>query len=125
MPQNKNDTLLFVYNADSTFFAQVSDFARKIVAPQTYRCNLCMITYGLFEMKGEWKEFLDTLPQQKIFLHKDEFTKKYQSYAKIQLPAIFVIPNGIVNELISAQEINYEKSAAELKELLLLKLKKN
>ena len=123
MSINKNDTLLFVYNADSTFFAQVSDFTHKLIAPKTYGCNLCMITYGLFEMKGEWKEFLDTLSQRKIFLHRDEFVKKYSSYARVQLPAIFVISNGVVNELVSAQEINHEKAIAGLKKLLLAKLR--
>ena len=125
MTRNKDDTLLFVYNADSTLFASLSDFARKVVAPKTYGCNLCMITYGLFEMKDEWKEFLDTLPQHKTFLHRDEFVKKYPGYAKVQLPAIFVISNGAVKELVSAQEINHKKSVAELKAFLLLKLRKN
>lgn len=122
MSLNKNDTLLFVYNADSTFFAQVSDFARKVIAPQTYKCNLCMITYGLFEMKDEWKEFVDTLPQRKIFLHRDEFVKKYPEQSKIPPPAIFVISNGSLNELVTAQEINQEKDIAGLKKLLLLKI---
>ena len=125
MSIHKNDTLLFVYNADSTLFAQVSDVVRKVIAPQTYTCNLCMITYDLLEMKDGWKEFLDTLPQHKIFLHRDEFVKKYSRYAKVQLPAIFIISNGVVSELVSAQEINHKKNIIELKELLLFKLKKN
>jgi len=123
MTINKDDTLLFVYNADSTFFASLSDFARKLVAPKTYGCNLCMITYGSFAMKGEWKEFLDSLPQFKTFLHKDEFTKKYTEHAEVPLPALFVISNGAVNELVSAREINQEKDLEGLKNLLLSKLK--
>ena len=123
MTHNKDDTLLFVYNADSTFFASLIDFAHKVVTPKTYRCNLCMITYGLFEMKGEWKEFLDTLPQQKTFLHKDDFVKKYPEQAKFPLPAIFIISNSAISELVSAREINQEKDLESLKNLLLSKLK--
>lgn len=123
MSTNKNDTLLFVYNADSTFFAQVSDFTRKLIAPKNYGCNLCVITYGLFEMKGEWKEFLDTLPQRKMFLHRDEFLKEYPKQAKVSFPAIFVISNGNVSELVSAQEINHEETITGLKKLLLAKLR--
>ena len=123
MTINKDDALLFVYNADSTFLASLSDFAHKVTAPKTYKCNLCMITYGLFKMKGEWKEFLDTLPQQKTFLHKDEFTTKYPEQAKIPLPAIFVVSNDAISELVSAKEINQEKDFEGLKNLLLSKMK--
>ena len=120
---NKDGILLFVYNADSTFFAQVSDFARKVIAPKTYGCNLCRITYGLLDMKGEWKEFLNTLSQRKLFLYRNEFVKKYPKHEKVSLPAIFIISNKEINELLSAEEINREKDVAGLKGLLLSKLK--
>lgn len=125
MSKIKDNTLLFVYNADSTLFAQVSDSARRVFAPQTYSCNLCMITYGWLGMKEEWKDFLETLPANKIFLHRDEFVEKFPGCATIPLPAIFVISSGVVNELISALEINHVKSVGKLKELLLLKLNEN
>jgi hypothetical protein len=38
--------LLFVYNADSGLFNSIAEAAHKIVSPQTYRCDLCRITYG-------------------------------------------------------------------------------
>ena len=82
-----------------------------------------MITYGPFEIKGEWKKFLDTLSQRKVFLHRDEFIKKYPKQTKISLPAIFAISDGNVNELVSTQEINQEKDIAGLKELLLSKIR--
>ncbi len=122
MSIDKNDTLLFVYNADSTIFASLGDFTRKLVAPETSGCNLCTITYGLMNMKDEWKEFIDTLAQQKTFLHRDEFVKKYPEQSKIPLPAIFVISNGSLNELVTAQEIDKKKDIAGLKELLLSKM---
>lgn len=122
MSINKNDTLLFVYNADSTIFASLSDFMRKLIAPKTSGCSLCMITYGLMNMKDEWKEFINALPQQKTFLHRDEFVKKYPEQSKTSLPAIFIISNGSLNDLVTAQEINKEKDIAGLKELLLSKM---
>ena len=46
MKNNIKDTIIFVYNADSSVFAQVSDGVKKIAAHDTYQCNLCRITYG-------------------------------------------------------------------------------
>jgi len=57
MKRNSKDKIIFVYNADSSVFAQVSDAVKKIVAPGTYQCNLCRITYGAVSMKDEWKTF--------------------------------------------------------------------
>lgn len=120
--KNTNYELIFVYNADSTLSAQVSDFARKLIAPNTYKCNLCMITYGLFEMSSEWKEFLDTLPLNKTFLHRDEFLKKYPDLKDTKLPAILINSNQSIKEFIGAEEINRQKDVQGLKNLLIKRL---
>jgi len=44
--------IIFVYNADSSLFANITDFAHKIVSPKTYSCNLCKLSYGKFSMKN-------------------------------------------------------------------------
>ena len=65
------DTIIFIYNAKSGLVAGLSDAVIKIVAPSQSECNLCKITYGPLSMKEEWTQFLETLPQEKVFLHKD------------------------------------------------------
>ena len=48
-------TLIFVYNANAGLFNMMSDYAHKIISPETYECNLCALTYGNLGMKQKWK----------------------------------------------------------------------
>jgi len=124
MSDKKPPQLVFVYNADSTLRAAAEDFITRIVAPDTYACNLCMITYGSVSMKTPWRAFLDSLPNEKIFLHRDEFHKKYPHYADSVLPAIFLSDSDSgLNILMSADEINGVADMEALKKLLTEKLK--
>ncbi len=109
MDKNKNK-LIFVYNADSSVFAQVSDAIKKIATPDKYQCNLCMVTYGAVSMKDEWKEFLSTLLFEKEFLHRDEFHEKFPELKEEKLPAIFISKNNILNLFVSSGEINRQKT---------------
>lgn len=80
--------LIFVYNADTGFFSSMSDFAHKILAPDTYSCNLCKLTYGNLSMKNAWREYLDSLSEEMRFLHRDEFKREFAGCTH-PLPAIF------------------------------------
>lgn len=115
---NINKKLIFVYNADSSLLAKISDGITKILAPNKYQCNLCMVTYGALSMKEEWRLFLETLPLEKEFLHKDEFKKKYPELSNEPLPAIFEYKDNVVSVIIPATKINNIKSIDELKILL-------
>jgi hypothetical protein len=117
MEKNK-DKLIFVYNADSSVFAQVSDAFKKVATPSKYECNLCMVTYGSISMKDEWKEFLSTLLFEKEFLHRDEFHEKYPELKEVKLPAIFILKNTVPDTLVSADDINIQKDIAGLKKLI-------
>ncbi|HEX9721823.1 MAG TPA: hypothetical protein VGA53_01020 [Candidatus Paceibacterota bacterium] len=118
-------TLVFVYNADASPFALLSDTFKRIVVPKTYPCNLCMVTYGPLGMRKTWKAFLDSLPYEKEFLHRDEFRKQYPNMADVQLPAIFTKQNSGLHLLVSAQEINQQKNIPGLIALLKHKLKED
>lgn len=63
--------LTFVYNASTGFFNKLTDFAHKVLSPQTYACNLCALTYGTFTMKAEWAAYLDKLGLEIVFMYKD------------------------------------------------------
>jgi len=106
--------LIFVYNADSSFFAAANDFVRKIVAPSSQKCNLCKITYGVTGKKEEWGDYLATLPIEKVFLHKDEFRRAYSKEMRTELPAIFVEDKGVLSVFMTAQEMNKVHSIDEL-----------
>jgi hypothetical protein len=112
--------LLFVYNANSDLFSSVTDFAHKIISPQTYNCSLCALTYGNLTIKQEWKSFLKELPAEKTFLHKDEFEKRYkQSFG---LPAIFYLKANQPVVLLGSDDINRCTSLNELITALLHQL---
>ncbi len=114
-------SLVFVYNADSGLFNTLTDIAHKIFSPESYQCNLCAITYGTFAVRGEWKAFLETLPCDLEFLHRDEFMARYPQ-ASNTLPAVFLRDGDGLEMMISAEEINACPSIAELKQLIISRL---
>ena len=122
MSEKKSPRLTFVYNADSSLMAAAEDFITRIVAPDKYACNLCMITYGPVSMRTPWRAFLDSLPNEKIFLHRDEFHKKYPNSIDIALPAVLADSAGGFEVVVSADEINHVTDAEALKKILTGKL---
>ncbi len=117
--------IIFVYNASTAFFSQVTDFAHKIISPDTYECNLCKLTYGNFSIKKDWQEFIAKLPHTLIFWHKEELLKEIPAMASTSLP---VILTGNDREtapriLISSEELNKLQTLEELKTLLLARLR--
>ncbi|MBI2453142.1 hypothetical protein HYV56_00390 [Candidatus Peregrinibacteria bacterium] len=119
------DKLLFVYNANSGLFDTLTDYAHKIISPDTYSCNLCKLTYGNFGMKREWKDFIDSISADKDFLHRDEFLKNYPQFADVTLPSIFALGGELPVLLLPADTINRAKNLKELKELLSGKILQN
>lgn len=111
--------LIFVYNASSDLFSRVTDFAHKILSPSTYPCHLCAITYGDFSVKQEWKSFIENFPAKATFLHKNEFSDQYE--IETTFPAIFILSDIGIKELISCLEIERCQSVHELKRLLVQK----
>jgi hypothetical protein len=116
----KDRQLIFVYNANSGLFSTVSDFAHKILSRATYSCTLCALTYGNFSVKQEWKSFIQGLPVKSIFLHKDEFEKRFK--IQVGLPAIFMATNSDIEKIIDKREIESSHSLEELKKLVVQKL---
>jgi hypothetical protein len=114
-------TLVFVYNADSGLFNTLTDIAHKVFAPETYSCNLCAITYGTFGMRAEWKTYLESLPANFAFLHRDELADRYPGL-EAELPAIFLQEAERLVPWITAAEINACTSIEELQRLISGKL---
>ena len=119
---NSKSSLIFVYNADSTFFAVVSDVIKKYTKPSEYECSLCMVTYGVATMKSEWKEYLQTIPNNKRFFHRDEFLKEFPNHSEIKLPAIFSLIENKLEILVSADEIDEAKDVSSMITLMKSKI---
>lgn len=98
--------LILVYNADGGLLNAVKDAVWKVAKPSTYPCSLCALTYGWVSMYGRWRQFLDGLPQEKVFHHKDDFAECFPGMA-IALPAILADRvDGPPEVLIGAAELD-------------------
>jgi hypothetical protein len=117
----KPDRIILVYNATSDHWSVLKDFFHKLLFPKTYPCQLCNLTFGAFTMKKEWKNFLDSLPYEKQYLHKDEFVKKYHLNYQ-SFPVILASDKTSIWVLVTPKEINDCKSLEQLKMLTLEKL---
>ncbi|MGV6859055.1 MAG: hypothetical protein ACWA5X_08780 [bacterium] len=109
--------LVFVYNADGGLFNTVTDIAHKIFSPKTYQCQLCMLTYGTFQIREEWEAYLRDAPFETEFLHRDEFIKTYPGYPDA-LPAVYRHEGGRLVLHAGAEVINACDSLDALKVLL-------
>lgn len=119
----EKQSLIFVYNANSSMFSQATDYVHKIVSPKTYNCNLCKLTYDNLGVKKEWKHFIQGLTYPVNFLHKDEFVKQYPDFASIALPTIFIQDsNQKIQQLITSDEINKQQTLPDLEQLVKSKI---
>ena len=120
---HRKSELMFVYNASRSPVAQALDFLHKTFSPQTYACNLCRVTYGVFTARKEWTEFIKGLPYPSVFLHRDEFERLHPTLAGVMLPAVFTSkPSGVPSLLVGAEAINQVDTVEEMKALLRFKL---
>jgi hypothetical protein len=111
------NTVVFVYNADSGVFNTLTDTAHKLLSPQTYECNLCTITYSALGMRKEWKDFLESLGRPLEFLHRDELKERH-GIDNVALPAIFLKKDHALELSIGAELINACQNVSDLKRLI-------
>ncbi len=121
-PVSSAKEMILVYNAYGGIYPGIEDVIHKEFFPASYPCNLCYQTFGTFGMKEEWKHFLDSLPYKRKELHKDEFKRNYQP-RDLPLPAILLSDGKRVELLVSAQQINKQKSLQHIKEIVSFNLK--
>lgn len=96
------------------------DSMHKVFSPSTYDCNLCDITFGIVAENRSWKKFREQSGHNFVFLHKDEFKKKYASKFgyKFTFPIVLVEGENGLEVLIGTQELNELKTASELIRLI-------
>ncbi|RYU83228.1 hypothetical protein [Hymenobacter persicinus] len=101
------ETLLFVYNANAGLLNGMLDLVHKTLSPRTYPCSLCALTYGV-SMRPEWKSFIESLPIEARFPHRDEFWAAFPAQRQQPLPAVFrQLPGGELQPFITAAELNH------------------
>ena len=81
--------LILVYNAKGGIYHMLADAVHKVVAPQTYPCSLCAISYGPVAMRRRWRKTLAALPVAVQFFHSDDFPRAHPGLT-VALPAILL-----------------------------------
>ena len=81
--------LILVYNAKGGIYHMLADAVHKVVAPQTYPCSLCAISYGPVAMRRRWRQTLAALPVAVQFFHSDDFPRAHPGLT-VALPAILL-----------------------------------
>jgi len=107
-------TFLFVYNARSGSLHRGIDFFHKIINPDTYSCNLCKITHGIFAERSKWKTFRKQENVKMKFYYKDEFEAEFSK--KLNYPV--VLDSRSLNILLSDTEINRLTTLDDLIEII-------
>ena len=112
MEKQKIEKLIFIYNANSGKHNALLDTMHKIVSPNTYNCNLCDITFGLFTENKTWRKFRQTSKVEMVFLHKDEYLKKYKSKFnyKFTFPIVLAEHLESLSVFINTDELNRLKN---------------
>ena len=96
--------LVIVYNANAGLLAGAVDYLHKLIAPATYPCALCALTYGLVGMRREWRAFLDQLGMELLFHHRPDFRAAYPAAADWPRPLLAVEKDGEPHVLVSAAD---------------------
>lgn len=109
-----HEKLVFIYNADSGLFNTLSDMAHKLFSPQTYSCDLCRITHGVFSEREEWRAFIESLPVKCEFMHRDEFHRQYPDKQIEDLPALFLKQDDVLLEFMGREDIAVCDSVMDL-----------
>jgi len=120
MKEYIKERVIFIYNANSGVRNKVLDSMQKVFRPSTYDCNLCDITFGVLTENRTWKKFRQQSSYQMLFLHKDEFTKKYASKFgyKFDFPIVLMEGANGLEVLISTNELHQFKTSHDLIKVL-------
>ena len=113
--------LIFVYNVDSNPFNRIMDFAHKAIMPETYACNLCKVTHGIFTMHREWADFIKVLPYKIDFQYKDQWKGREPD---LGFPVILLKDGVETKILLTSEKLNKIESMQELIDLIKMKLPK-
>lgn len=110
------DRLVFVYNANSGLGNALLDSIHKTLDPNSYRCNLCAITYGFFSEHRKWKEFRKGSGPEMEFLHRDEFKQRYpeENRNKQAFPQVYSLKEGRLQSFLQKVEIDGMKTEEDL-----------
>jgi hypothetical protein len=117
-----NVQLLFVYNAKSNLLIKTFDFVHKIVSPESYQCNLCLLTHADFSERKEWTDFRTSFSHDLKFLYSDNFENEFPM-VETDYPVVYLKSDIELKKFITTEEVNSINSIQELIHLVKEKMK--
>ena len=106
--------LIFIHNARSGVTNAFIDWAHKIISPNTYKCNLCSITYNNLGKEKKWSDFLKNVNVKSSFYYVDHLKGLDFVTDSIILPCIFIKKNDEYKLIIDSNDLNKLKNIDEL-----------
>jgi hypothetical protein len=114
---SNEDSFIFIYNANRGKVNGLINSIHKSLSPNTYDCKLCKLTHGFAGPTKEWKTFLETLPGEKYFLHKEE-VKHIGFLTVADLPLILKLKGQKIISVVDNEKLSSIHDILTLKSLL-------
>ncbi len=114
--------LVFVYNANAGLLAGAIDSVHKTLSPDSYACNLCAVTHGIFAMRPQWRQYLKELPIDADFYHRPDFRVAFPQLAGERLPLVGRVEQEQFTILLDADALGKIATVDELVAALQTKL---
>ena len=112
------DTLLFIYNSDSSRLPGLKDYtAGTPAAFRTENCALSAITHSPVGMKKEWKRFIRDLAIPSRFLNRNEFFSEF-GQCLTAFPVVLLQKETELEILVSAEELSRCRTLNDIISLL-------
>jgi hypothetical protein len=110
------EKLIFIYNAYSGTHHGVLDALHKLIKPNSYACNLCKVTYGVFSENSRWKKYRQASEVEMEFLHINEFQKRYASKFsyKYTFPIVLWEDEGEMGIFVPTDELERTQNVEDL-----------
>ena len=97
--------LVFAYKTKGGPFRAIVDIFRSLIAPSSFPCNLCRLTFTPLGFHKPWADYLHQLRLPITFVHADALKRRF-GVTNIELPAVFRPVGDRLLLLIEADEIN-------------------
>lgn len=107
--------IYFIYNADGSFFGEISYFLKKLSGRD--KCRLCDLSHNLIFQKKSWDDFLNELDLPHRVLHVNELPDSIKQL-NLTYPSILLEKNNFFEELISKKDFESIDNLSQLKQTL-------
>ena len=107
--------IYFIYNADSSFFGEISYFLKKLSGHDKYK--LCDLSHNVFFKRKSWEIFLDELDAPYQVLHADEVSSEIKKL-NLDYPCVVYKKDDSFSELISHNDFKNIDNINDLRNAL-------